>query len=251
MLQRGQHLRLFAPSTPDARCAPHQCPPLPPHNPCPQPCSLLGPACGAPPWCSACGSGGVIMRASSAGTSVAAPRIPFTSSTSPCRAGGGEVMEKGRTVRRQQGGWAARRRLPGTRQPSQRRAEASAWPGRCAGDTRALAVQPACDRFLPEPSQAPRCPAAPPPALPHLQRCPPDLRRSVARHAAPGGPREKTVTDARAHAARSAAALLRRRLRGTAKWEGDKVEGETRGGQGLLGGSWRTSLPGPSSPPAP
>ena len=68
------HQCQLAGSHPRIDCAPLQSSPAvqqSSHNHC-TPCS------------SAAGSGGVIICASRAGTSVRAPRIPFTSSTSPC-----------------------------------------------------------------------------------------------------------------------------------------------------------------------
>ncbi len=59
----------------------------------------------------------------------------------------------------------------------------------------------------------------------HLQRRARDLRRGVSRHAAPGAAREQAVADARAHAAGTAAPLLRRGLwEGVAGWERGRVE---------------------------
>lgn len=55
---------------------------------------------GHSPCCSAAGSGGVIIWDSSAGTSVAGPRMPFTSKTRPWVPDGGMARGRGEVVRR-------------------------------------------------------------------------------------------------------------------------------------------------------
>lgn len=133
------------------------------------------------PCLRAAGSGGVIMRASSAGTSVWAPRMPFTSSTRPCDAlarAGGQHNRRG------------------------------------AGSTGALeherhrASHEGSHSISPPPTAA-----APAAQRTHLQRRAADLGRRVSRHLVPAPPAEQTVAGAGAHAARAPAPLLRRRLR--------------------------------------